>query len=177
MNCLRLPRNRLANKTGFAVNSSASFSADATARPAITTSAMIAAALSVACVCASVCALAKSAAPAQPMPNAAPASSWSAATLLRQCKNTEDTTAQALCVGTVRGIVHGYQYGVLLVGNRNNVDANQLKLISLCINGTTAQTLIDEFVTDASKASPADLANTDAETVVLGSIHEHHGCQ
>lgn len=114
---------------------------------------------------------------ATPAPGAALPASASAAALLRQCKDTDNATAQALCIGTVRGIVHGYQYGVLLVGNRNNVDEQQLKLVSLCINGVRTQTLVDEFVTDAATASAEDLANTDAETVVLGSIHEHHGCQ
>ncbi len=104
-------------------------------------------------------------------------SEWSAALLLSQCKETSDPTAQAQCVGAIRGIVHGYQYGVLLTANDNHIDTSQLETISICLNGVPVKTLIAEFVADAGQADSDDLAKTPAETVVLGVIHHHHRCQ
>jgi len=62
--------------------------------------------------------------PAQPMSQtlsqAAPPvdPTFSAYSLLNLCKQRNDNVAQGECVGAVRGIIHGYQYGVLFLGQR-----------------------------------------------------------
>jgi hypothetical protein len=47
--------------------------------------------------------------------------SFSAYSLEQQCAQKSDNAAQGQCVGAVRGIVHGYQYGVLFLAQRSSL--------------------------------------------------------
>jgi hypothetical protein len=119
--------------------------------------------------------LAHSQTPAQP---AAPAvdPSFSASSLAQLCRQKSDNVAQRQCVGAVRGIIHGYQYGVLFLGQRASLPANETQRVSLCLRGVPVATIVDEFIGDAGQVSDDSLKRTPAEVAVLGSVHSHHAC-
>ena len=102
--------------------------------------------------------------------------SFSAYTLAQECSQRSDNTAQGQCVGAVRGIVRGYQYGVLFLAQRSQLKANETQRVSLCLSNTPVSTLVDEFLADAKQVDDASLKRTPAEVAVLGSVHAHHGC-
>jgi hypothetical protein len=102
--------------------------------------------------------------------------SFSAYSLEQQCSQRSDNVAQGQCVGAVRGIVRGYQYGVLFLGQRSSLQANETQRVSLCLNDTKVSTLVDEFLADAKQVDEASLKRTPAEVAVLGSVHSHHAC-
>jgi len=120
--------------------------------------------------------------PAQPMSQtlsqAAPPvdPTFSAYSLLNLCKQRNDNVAQGECVGAVRGIIHGYQYGVLFLGQRGTLPANETQRVSLCLRDVTVSSLIDDFVADAAQVPADALQHTPAEVAVLGSVHQHHPC-
>jgi hypothetical protein len=76
----------------------------------------------------------------------------------------------------VRGIVRGYQYGVLFLGQRSQLKANETQRVSLCLSNTPVSALVDEFLADAKQVDEASLKRTPAEVAVLGSVHSHHAC-
>jgi hypothetical protein len=102
--------------------------------------------------------------------------SFSAYTLAQECARKSDNTAQGQCVGAVRGIVRGYQYGVLFLGQRSQLKAGETQRVSLCLSNTPVSTLVDEFLADAKQVDEASLKRTPAEVAVLGSVHSHHAC-
>jgi hypothetical protein len=102
--------------------------------------------------------------------------SFSAYTLAQECSKKSDNTAQGQCVGAVRGIVRGYQYGVLFLGQRSQLKANETQRVSLCLSNTPVSALVDEFLADAKQVDEASLKRTPAEVAVLGSVHSHHAC-
>ncbi|MDN7176767.1 hypothetical protein M0D69_01765 [Caballeronia sp. SEWSISQ10-4 2] len=102
--------------------------------------------------------------------------SFSAYALAQECSNKSDNAAQGQCVGAVRGIVRGYQYGVLFLGQRSQLRANETQRVSLCLSNTPVSTLVDEFLADAKQVDEASLKRTPAEVAVLGSVHSHHAC-
>jgi hypothetical protein len=102
--------------------------------------------------------------------------SFSAYTLAQECSQKSDNTAQGQCVGAVRGIVRGYQYGVLFLAQRSQLKANETQRVSLCLSNTPVSTLVDEFLADAKQVDEASLKRTPAEVAVLGSVHSHHAC-
>ncbi|CAN7186725.1 hypothetical protein LJR029_000414 [Caballeronia sp. LjRoot29] len=102
--------------------------------------------------------------------------SFSAYTLAQECSQRSDNTAQGQCVGAVRGIVRGYQYGVLFLAQRSQLKANETQRVSLCLSDTPVSTLVDEFLADAKQVDDASLKRTPAEVAVLGSVYAHHGC-
>jgi hypothetical protein len=102
--------------------------------------------------------------------------SFSAYSLAQQCAQKSDNAAQGQCVGAVRGIVRGYQYGVLFLGQRAALPANETQRVSLCLNDIRVSTIVDEFLSDAKQVKDDDLKRTPAEVAVLGSVHSHHAC-
>jgi hypothetical protein len=102
--------------------------------------------------------------------------SFSAYSLAQQCTQKSDNTAQGQCVGAVRGIVRGYQYGVLVLGQRASLPANETQRVSLCLNDVKVSAIVDEFLADAKQVKDDDLKRTPAEVAVLGSVHSHHAC-
>ena len=102
--------------------------------------------------------------------------SFSAWSLMQLCKQRADNVAQAQCVGAVRGIIHGYQYGVLFVGQRASLPANETQRVSLCLHNVPVASLVDDFVGDAAQVSEDALRRTPAEVAMLGSVHLHHAC-
>ena len=76
----------------------------------------------------------------------------------------------------MRGIVRGYQYGVLFLGQRASLPANETQRVSLCLNDIRVSTIVDEFLSDAKQVKDDDLKRTPAEVAVLGSVHSHHAC-
>jgi hypothetical protein len=110
----------------------------------------------------------------QPAPSVDP--SFSAYTLAQECAQKSDNAAQGQCVGAVRGIVRGYQYGVLFLGQRSQLNTNETQRVSLCLSNTPVSTLVDEFLADAKQVDEAALKRTPAEVAVLGSVHSHHAC-
>ena len=102
--------------------------------------------------------------------------SFSAFTLVQECSQKGDNVAQGQCVGAVRGIVRGYQYGVLFLGQRSQLNPNETQNVSLCLSNTPVSTLVDEFLADAKQVDEAALKRTPAEVAVLGSVHSHHAC-
>jgi hypothetical protein len=102
--------------------------------------------------------------------------SFSAYSLAQQCSQKSDNAAQGQCVGAVRGIVRGYQYGVLFLGQRSSLPANETQRGSLCLNDVKVSSIVDEFLTDARQVKDDDLKRTPAEVAVLGSVHSHHAC-
>lgn len=101
---------------------------------------------------------------------------FSAYSLAQTCKQKNDNVAQSQCVGTIRGIIHGYQYGVLFLGQRASLPANETQRVSLCLRNTQVSSIVDEFVADAAQVNEDSLKHTPAEVAVLGSVHMHHGC-
>lgn len=114
-------------------------------------------------------------APQAPAPGAADPT-FSAYALAQQCSNKSDNAAQGQCVGAVRGIVRGYQYGVLFLSQRASLPDNETKRVSLCLPDTKVSSIVDDFLADAKQVNEADLKRTPAEVAVLGSVHAHHAC-
>jgi hypothetical protein len=102
--------------------------------------------------------------------------SFSAYTLAQECSHKRDNAAQGQCIRAVRGIVRGYQYGVLFLGQRSQLNPNETQNVSLCLSDTPVATLVDEFIADAKQVDEDALKRTPAEVAVLGSVHSHHGC-
>lgn len=102
--------------------------------------------------------------------------SFSAYTLAQQCSQKADNASEGQCVGAVRGIVRGYQYGVLFLAQRSQLKTDETQRVSLCLSNTPVSTLVDEFVADAKQVDEASLKRTPAEVAVLGSVHSHHAC-
>lgn len=121
-------------------------------------------------------------APAQPLSptlsQAAPPvdPTFSAYSLAQTCKQKNDNVAQGQCVGAIRGIIHGYQYGVLFLGQRSALPANETQRVSLCLRNAQVSSIVDEFIADAAQVNEDSLRHTPAEVAVLGSVHMHHGC-
>jgi hypothetical protein len=102
--------------------------------------------------------------------------SFSAYSLAQTCKQKNDNVAHGQCVGAIRGIIHGYQYGVLFLGQRASLPANETQRVSLCLRNTPVSSIVDEFVGDAGQVNEESLKHTPAEVAVLGSVHMHHSC-
>jgi hypothetical protein len=102
--------------------------------------------------------------------------SFSAYSLSQLCQQKTDNAAQGQCVGAVRGIIHGYQYGVLFLGQRASVPNTDVQRVALCLTGTPVATIVDEFVADTHQVDDDALKRTPAEVAVLGSVHMHHAC-
>ncbi len=92
---------------------------------------------------------------------------------MQVCKQKADNVAEAQCVGAVRGIIHGYQYGVLFLGQRASLPANETQRVSLCLRNVPVSSIVDDFVGDAAQVSEDSLKRTPAEVAVLGSVHLH----
>lgn len=120
--------------------------------------------------------------PAQPMSptlsQAAPPvdPSFSAYSLAQTCKRHDDNVAQGQCIGAIRGIIHGYQYGVLFLSQRASLAPNETQRVSLCLRDAPVSSIVDEFVADAAQVNEDSLKHTPAEVAVLGSVHMHHSC-
>jgi hypothetical protein len=120
--------------------------------------------------------------PAQPMQptmsQAAPPvdPTFSAYWLMQTCSQKDDNVAQGQCVGAIRGIIHGYQYGVLFLGQRGTLPANETQRVSLCLQDAQVSSLVDNFLADAGQVDPDALKHTPAEVALLGSVHLHHAC-
>jgi hypothetical protein len=112
---------------------------------------------------------------APPAPGAADPT-FSAYSLAQQCSAKSDNAAQGQCVGAVRGIVRGYQYGVLFLSQRASLPDAETKRVSLCLTDTQVSSIVDDFLSDARQVNEADLKQTPAEVAVLGSVHMHHAC-
>lgn len=121
---------------------------------------------------------AQTAAQPQTLSQAAPPvdPTFSAYSLLQTCRQKSDNAAQGQCVGAIRGIIHGYQYGVLFLGQRTSLPANETQRVSLCLRDAPVSSLVDEFIGDAGQVSDDSLRHTPAEVAVLGSVHMHHAC-
>ena len=111
----------------------------------------------------------------QPAPGASDPT-FSAYSLAQQCAAKSDNAALGQCVGAVRGIVRGYQYGVLFLSQRASLSDAETKRVSLCLTDTQVSSIIDDFLADAKQVNEADLRRTPAEVAVLGSVHAHHAC-
>lgn len=101
---------------------------------------------------------------------------FSAYSLAQTCKQKNDNVAQGQCVGAIRGIIHGYQYGVLFLGQRAALPPNETQRVSLCLRDTRVSSIVDEFIADAAQVDENSLKHTPAEVAVLGSVHMHHSC-
>ena len=101
---------------------------------------------------------------------------FSAYSLAQTCKLKNDNVAQGQCVGAIRGIIHGYQYGVLFLGQRASLPPNETQRVSLCLRNTQVSSIVDEFIADAAQVNEDSLKHTPAEVAVLGSVHMHHSC-
>lgn len=131
--------------------------------------------------CAGATAYAQTPAPQTATPTAQPATppvdpTFSAWTLAQLCQQQNDHAAQGQCVGAVRGIIHGYQYGVLFLAQQTTPPAGEMQRISLCLRDVPVSTIVQEFVTDAGQVSPDALKQTPAEVALLGSVHSRHAC-
>ncbi|MGI4812055.1 MAG: hypothetical protein ACRYG5_13345 [Janthinobacterium lividum] len=104
-----------------------------------------------------------------------PDSTWSASALRDLCAQTSNA-GRAECRDATRGLIRGYQYGVLFQGRSAGLSSDQVKAVSLCLDGVPLQTLADEFVHDAAQVNEASLSQTPAEVAFLGSVHLHHSC-
>jgi len=102
---------------------------------------------------------------------------FSAYSLAQTCQQKSDNVAQGQCVGAIRGIIHGYQYGVLFLSQRASLAANDTQRVSLCLRDVPVSKIVDDFVHDASQVSADSLKRTPAEVAVLGSVHMHHACE
>ncbi|AXL51790.1 hypothetical protein DSC91_004587 [Paraburkholderia caffeinilytica] len=101
---------------------------------------------------------------------------FSAYSLAQTCRQKNDNVAQGQCIGAIRGIIHGYQYGVLFLGQRASLPPNETQRVSLCLRNTQVSSIVDDFVADAAQVNEDSLKHTPAEVAVLGSVHMHHGC-
>lgn len=101
---------------------------------------------------------------------------FSASWLVQTCKQRNDNVTQGECVGAIRGIIHGYQYGVLFLGQRTALPPNETQRVSLCLRDVPVSSLVDDFLADAAQVDDDALKHTPAEVAVLGSVHMHHAC-
>jgi hypothetical protein len=101
---------------------------------------------------------------------------FSAYSLAQTCKQKNNNVAQGQCVGAIRGIIHGYQYGVLFLSQRSALPVNETQRVSLCLQNTSVSSLVDDFVADTAQVPEDSLRHTPAEVAVLGSVHMHHAC-
>lgn len=101
---------------------------------------------------------------------------FSAQTLAQLCQKKSDNVAQGQCIGAVRGIIHGYQYGVLFLAQRASLPSGETQRVSLCLRDVAVASIVDDFVHDASQVDAASLKQTPAEVALLGSVHMHHPC-
>ncbi|OAJ57431.1 hypothetical protein [Paraburkholderia ginsengiterrae] len=101
---------------------------------------------------------------------------FSAYSLAQTCQRKTDNVAQGQCVGAIRGIIHGYQYGVLFLSQRSALPVNETQRVSLCLHDTPVSSLVDDFVADTAQVNEDSLRHTPAEVAVLGSVHMHHAC-
>ncbi|WP_153100919.1 hypothetical protein [Paraburkholderia hayleyella] len=115
---------------------------------------------------------------AQQLTQAAPGvdPSFSAYSLAERCLQKGDNVAQGQCVGAIRGIIHGYQYAVLFLGQRAALPANETQRVSLCLRDAPVASIISEFIADTRGIDAETLKRTPAEVAVLGSVHLHHPC-
>ncbi|MDQ7975854.1 hypothetical protein QYH69_01155 [Paraburkholderia sp. SARCC-3016] len=109
-----------------------------------------------------------------PMPTTDP--TFSAYTLERLCARKNDAVAQGQCLGAVRGIIHGYQYGVQFLAQRAQLSAGEAQRASLCLHDVKLSSIIDDYLADANQVDAAALKDTPAEVALLGSVHMHHPC-
>lgn len=105
------------------------------------------------------------------------AASWNAYTLMQQCQDQANNVSQAQCIGAVRGIIHGYQYGMLFLAQHQQIDNRQVRPLALCLEGVPVNQLVQEFLADARQVDAETLGHTPAEVAVLGSVHQHHACR
>jgi len=101
---------------------------------------------------------------------------FSAYWLVQTCKQRNDNVTQGECVGAIRGIIHGYQYGVLFLGQRTTLPPNETQRVSLCLHDVPVWSIVDDFLADAAQVDDDALKHTPAEVAVLGSVHMHHAC-
>ena len=101
---------------------------------------------------------------------------FSAYWLVQTCKQRNDNVTQGECVGAIRGIIHGYQYGVLFLGQRTPLPPNETQRVSLCLRDVPVSSIVDDFLADAAQVDGEALKHTPAEVAVLGSVHMHHAC-
>jgi hypothetical protein len=101
---------------------------------------------------------------------------FSAYSLAQLCRQKADNVAHGQCIGAIRGIIHGYQYGVLFIAQRASLPANETQRVSLCLRDVQVSSIINDYVSDASQVSADSLKHTPAEVAVLGSVHMHHPC-
>ncbi|CAD6556498.1 hypothetical protein [Paraburkholderia metrosideri] len=101
---------------------------------------------------------------------------FSAYWLMQTCQQKNDNVAAGQCIGAIRGIIHGYQYGVLFLGQRGTLPANETQRVSLCLQDTRVSSIVDDFLADAAQVDPDALKHTSAEVALLGSVHLHHAC-
>jgi hypothetical protein len=101
---------------------------------------------------------------------------FSAQSLAQLCQQKNDNVAQGQCIGAVRGIIHGYQYGVLFLAQRASLPAGETQRVSLCLRDIPVASIVDDFVRDARQVDAASLMQTPAEVALLGSVHMHHPC-
>ncbi|KND54320.1 hypothetical protein BPUN_4605 [Candidatus Paraburkholderia kirkii] len=113
--------------------------------------------------------------PPAPTPGASDPT-FSAYALAQQCAAKSGNAALGQCVSAVRGIVRGYQYGVLFLSQRASLSDGEMKRVSLCLTDTKVSSIIDDFLADAKQVDEADLKRTPAEIAVLDSVHAHHAC-
>lgn len=111
-----------------------------------------------------------------PQPAAPIDPTFTAYSLAQQCSQKSDNAAQGQCVGAVRGIVRGYQYGVLFLSQNASLADGATKRVSLCLTDTKVSSIVDDFLADARQVNEADLKRTPAEVALLGSVHAHHAC-
>jgi hypothetical protein len=101
---------------------------------------------------------------------------FSAYWLVQACKQRNDNVTQGECVGAIRGTIHGYQYGVLFLGQRTTLPPNETQRVSLCLRDVPVSSIVDDFLADAAQVDDEALKHTPAEVAVLGSVHMHHAC-
>lgn len=104
--------------------------------------------------------------------------SFSAYWLSQLCQQpSSDNVSRGQCVSAIRGIIHGYQYGVLFLGQRGTLPTGETQRVSLCLRNTPVPAIVDEFVADTRQVDADALKRTPAEVAVLGSVHMHHACE
>jgi hypothetical protein len=101
---------------------------------------------------------------------------FSAYTLEQICGRKSDRVAQGQCLGAVRGIIHGYEYGVLFLAQHASLPAGETQRVSLCLHDVKVSSIIDDYLSDASQVDNGSLKETPAEVALLGSVHTHHPC-
>ncbi|MFC0398447.1 hypothetical protein [Paraburkholderia rhizosphaerae] len=114
--------------------------------------------------------------PSQPSARPAVDPTFSAYKLAHLCGSKDDNVAQGQCLGAIRGIIHGYQYGVLFLAQRKSLPAGETQRVSLCLQDVRVSSIIDDFLSDTSQVDADALKATPAEVALLGSVHMHHPC-